>query len=69
RAAVSPPVQAVGPGAAGSDPRAGRPSAVFEVHLDASAPPQEHHFTVFAVQDLALSLLRCPFAVLPAGEV
>lgn len=56
-ATVSPPVQAAGPG-----------GAVFEVRLPEAAAPQEHHFTVFGVQDLALSLLRCPFAVLPAKE-
>ncbi|MEV6075058.1 hypothetical protein AB0L80_08125 [Streptomyces sp. NPDC052069] len=54
-ATVSPPVHRVEPGR----------SVVFEVRLDGTAAPQEHHFTVFGVQDLALSLLRCPFAVLP----
>lgn len=61
-AVVSPPVHRVVPGP--GEPR----GAVFEVSLDAQAAPQEHHFTVFGVQDLAISLLRCPFAVLPTGE-
>ncbi|MET7622614.1 hypothetical protein [Streptomyces sp. NPDC005408] len=61
-ATVSPPVQEVDTG------RGGRRGVVFEVSLPAAAAPQEHHFTVFGVQDLALSLLRCPFAVLPAKE-
>ncbi|MEU5217691.1 hypothetical protein AB0G79_16035 [Streptomyces sp. NPDC020807] len=60
RAAISPPVHSLPAGGAGP--------VVFEVRFDPSAPPQEHHYTVFGVQDLALSLLRCPFAVLPPGE-
>ncbi|WP_329460934.1 hypothetical protein [Streptomyces sp. NBC_01431] len=62
RAATVPPVHSV------RLIRGERRSVVVEVRLDASAPPQEHHFTVFGVQDLAISLLRCPFAVLPPRE-
>jgi hypothetical protein len=62
QAVMCPPVHSVRLG------RGERRRVVFEMRLDASAPPQEHHFTVFGVQDLAISLLRCPFAVLPPGE-
>ncbi|MER6949361.1 hypothetical protein ABT294_35645 [Nonomuraea sp. NPDC000554] len=62
RARISPATHAVRLG------RRERRSVLFDVCLDPSAPPQEHHFTVFGVQDLAISLLRCPFAVLPPEE-
>ncbi|MGV9770602.1 hypothetical protein [Streptosporangium sp. NPDC003464] len=62
RAQISPALHGVRLG------RRERRSVLFDIRLDPSAPPQEHHFTVFGVQDLAISLLRCPFAVLPPEE-
>lgn len=63
RARIAPAVRRVRPR------NDGHGTAVFEIVVHPAAPPQEHHYTVFAVQNLGISLLRRPFAVQPrAGE-
>ncbi|MFD8559474.1 hypothetical protein ACWDOR_17820 [Streptosporangium canum] len=59
RARIGPPLHRV-------RLRAGEPRRVaFDVGVDGTAAPQEYHYTVFAIQDLGISVLRHHFGVLP----
>ncbi len=60
RARIGPPLHRV-------RLRAGEPRRVgFDIGVDGTAVPQEYHYTVFAIQDLGISVLRRHFGVLPA---
>ncbi|MEU7458484.1 hypothetical protein [Streptosporangium roseum] len=59
RARIGPPLHRV-------RLRAGEPRRVgFDIGVDGAAIPQEYHYTVFAIQDLGISVLRRHFGVLP----